>query len=159
MPAKFHKAVNHNSICLQNTFCFPDDILIVSNGSKEDHSKLVVNLANLANLAVNLPNTFQKKSVLFMNPYTILVIFSQYSPTSPHFKTTTLQINKKVGLKNKLLILMLIKLALQIIPKIFTTIRKSKQVFNAMPLVLATEQLLKKKQLMNGNPYLLLLGF
>ena len=40
MPAEFHKAMDYTLIGLQNTYCFLDDILIVSKGSLNEHKKL-----------------------------------------------------------------------------------------------------------------------
>ena len=37
MPAEFQKAMDYTLIGLKNTFCFLDDILIVSKGSVEEH--------------------------------------------------------------------------------------------------------------------------
>ena len=37
MPAEFQKAMDYNLIGLKNTYCFLDDILIVSRGSLEEH--------------------------------------------------------------------------------------------------------------------------
>ena len=41
MPADCQKAMDYALIGLENTFCFLDDILIVSKGSDEDHFKLL----------------------------------------------------------------------------------------------------------------------
>ena len=60
---------------------------------------------------------------------------------------------------NTILLLMLLKLLLQIIPRNFTTTRNSRKVLKVMPLAPAVEQLLNNKQLMVGNPYHLLLEF
>ena len=43
MPAEFQKAMDYTIIGLKNTFCFLDDILIVSKCSEEDHFNLIVN--------------------------------------------------------------------------------------------------------------------
>ena len=37
MTAEFQKAVEYTSLGLQNNYCFPDDIIIVSTGSESDH--------------------------------------------------------------------------------------------------------------------------
>ena len=42
MPAEFQKVMDYTLIGLKNTFCFLDDILIVSKGSAEDHFNLVL---------------------------------------------------------------------------------------------------------------------
>ena len=41
MPAEFQKAMDRTIINAKNTFCFLDDILIVSKGTKSEHQKLV----------------------------------------------------------------------------------------------------------------------
>ena len=41
MPALFQKVIDYIIVGLDNTYCFPDDIIIVSRGSKEDYSKLI----------------------------------------------------------------------------------------------------------------------
>ena len=41
MPAKFQKAIDRTINHAKNTFCFLDDILIVSKGSEIEHDKLV----------------------------------------------------------------------------------------------------------------------
>ena len=58
MPAATQKVMDHNLLGLNNTYCFLDDIMIVSRGSKEDHLKLVYKcLKNLDddNLRIILP--------------------------------------------------------------------------------------------------------
>ena len=42
MLAEFQKAMDYTLIGLKNTFCFLDDILIESKGSKDDHFKRVI---------------------------------------------------------------------------------------------------------------------
>ena len=42
MPAEFQKAIDYTLIGLKNTFCFLEDKLIVSKGSKEDHLLTVI---------------------------------------------------------------------------------------------------------------------
>ena len=37
MPAEFQKAMDYTLVGLQNTYCFLDDIIIVSSGTKTDH--------------------------------------------------------------------------------------------------------------------------
>ena len=57
MPAEFQKTMYYTLVGLKNTFCFLDDILIVSKGS-EDHFKLVVNCLKKLDadkLCINLP--------------------------------------------------------------------------------------------------------
>ena len=46
MPAEFQKAMDYTPIGLRNTFCFLDDILIVSKSSEENHFILLSNCLN-----------------------------------------------------------------------------------------------------------------
>ena len=58
MPAAFQKVMDYTLVGLPNTYCFLDDIIVVSRGSKEDHLKLVYkSLKKLDedNLRINLP--------------------------------------------------------------------------------------------------------
>ena len=58
MPAEFQKALDYTLIGLQNTYCFLDDILIVSKGSLTEHKSYVMKcLQQLEdeNLRINLP--------------------------------------------------------------------------------------------------------
>ena len=58
MPAEFQKAMDYTLISLKNTYCFLDDILIVSKGSLEEHKCFVMNcLKRLEDeyLRINLP--------------------------------------------------------------------------------------------------------
>ena len=41
MPAEFQKAMDYTLVGLSNTYCFLDDIIVVSKGSKESHPKYV----------------------------------------------------------------------------------------------------------------------
>ena len=41
MPAEFQKAMDYTLVGLTNTFCFLDDIIVVSKGSRESHLKYV----------------------------------------------------------------------------------------------------------------------
>ena len=41
MPADFQKAMDYTLIGLSNTYCFLDDIIVVSKGTKESHLKYV----------------------------------------------------------------------------------------------------------------------
>ena len=43
-PAEFQKAMDLTLVGLNNTYCFLDDIIVVSRGSKEDHLKLSINV-------------------------------------------------------------------------------------------------------------------
>ena len=57
MPAEFQKAIDNTLINLPNTFCFLDDILIASRGTKEEHMALVnacLKRINDENLAISL---------------------------------------------------------------------------------------------------------
>ena len=58
MPAAFLKVIDYFLIGFQNTYCFLDDIIVVSRGSKEDHLKLVYKCLKKLdedNLRINLP--------------------------------------------------------------------------------------------------------
>ena len=44
MPAEFQKAMDRTLNHSKNTFCFLDDILIVSKGSQTEHEKLIKDL-------------------------------------------------------------------------------------------------------------------
>ena len=44
MPAEFEKAMERTLNRAKNTFCFLDDILIVSKGSEQEHEKLIMNV-------------------------------------------------------------------------------------------------------------------
>ena len=57
MPAEFQKAIDCTLTGLKNIFCFLDDILIASRGTKEEHLKLVeacLNRLENENLAISL---------------------------------------------------------------------------------------------------------
>ena len=41
VPADLQKGIDYSIIVLRNTFCFHDDIIIVSKGCEEDHFKLI----------------------------------------------------------------------------------------------------------------------
>ena len=70
MPDEFQKAMDYTLIGLKNTFCFLDDILIVSKGSEEDHFKLVLDCLqklDADNLRVNLPQChFAKQDISYL---------------------------------------------------------------------------------------------
>ena len=58
MPAEFQKAMDYTLIGLKKTFCFLDDIIIVSKGSEEDHFQLVLDCLkklDANNLQIYLP--------------------------------------------------------------------------------------------------------
>ena len=57
MPAEFQKAMDRTLNHAENTFCFLDDILIVSKGSEQEHEKLIMNVLeklDKENLALKL---------------------------------------------------------------------------------------------------------
>ena len=57
MPAEFQKSMDYTLVGLKNTFCFLDDILIVSKSSEEDHFKPVLDCLQKLdsdNLRINL---------------------------------------------------------------------------------------------------------
>ena len=59
MPADFQKAMYYTLVGVQNFYCFPDDIIIVSTGSESDH--LIYVTKSLKKLdADKLRNNFQK---------------------------------------------------------------------------------------------------
>ena len=58
MPAEFQKAMDYILIGLKNTYCFVDDILIVSKGSEAEHKKYVLKCLKRLddeNLRINFP--------------------------------------------------------------------------------------------------------
>ena len=58
MPAEFQKAMDYTQIGLENTYCFLDDILIVSKGSLNEHKNYVMKCLQRLddeNLRINLP--------------------------------------------------------------------------------------------------------
>ena len=58
MPAAFQKVMDYTLVGLQKTYCFLDDIIIVSRGSKEELIKLVYKCLKKLdedNLRINLP--------------------------------------------------------------------------------------------------------
>ena len=58
MPAAFRKVMDYTLVGFQNTYCFLDDIIVVSPGSKEDHLNLVskrLKKLDEDNLLINLP--------------------------------------------------------------------------------------------------------
>ena len=58
MPAEFQKAMDHTLIGFKNTYCFLDDILIVSKGLEEKQKQYVLNCFKRLddeNLRINLP--------------------------------------------------------------------------------------------------------
>ena len=67
MLVEFQKAMDYTLIGLKNTFCFLDDILIVSKVSDEDHFQLVIGCLkkiDADNLRTNLPKChFSKQEI------------------------------------------------------------------------------------------------
>ena len=63
-------SLDYTLIGLQKTFCFSDDILIVSKGSEEDHFKLVTNCPkklDAVSLRFNLPKWhFAKQEISWL---------------------------------------------------------------------------------------------
>ena len=70
MPAEIQKAMDYTLIGLKNTFCFRDDILILSKGSEEDHFQLVLHCLeklDADNLCINLPKChFAKQKISWL---------------------------------------------------------------------------------------------
>ena len=65
MPAAFQKVMDYTLVGLQNTYCFLDDIIVVSRGSKEDHLNLVYKCLKKLdedNLRINLPKCYFAKT-------------------------------------------------------------------------------------------------
>ena len=64
MPAEFQKAMDYTLIGLENTYCFLDDILIVSKGSLNEHKNYVMKCLQRLddeNLRINLPKCHFRK--------------------------------------------------------------------------------------------------
>ena len=70
MPAEFQKGMDHTLIGHKNTFCFLDDILILSKCSEEDYFKLVTDCLqklDTDNLRINLPKChFAKQEISWL---------------------------------------------------------------------------------------------
>ena len=65
MPAEFQKAMDYTLISLQNTYCFLDDIIIVSTGTEADHLAYVhkcLKKLDEDNLRINLQKCHFAKS-------------------------------------------------------------------------------------------------
>ena len=57
MPAEFQKTMDRTLNHAENTFCFLDDILIVSKGNEQEQEKLIMNVLeklDKENLALKL---------------------------------------------------------------------------------------------------------
>ena len=65
MPAEFRKAMDRTIINAKNTFCFLDDILKLSKGTKSEHQKLVKEV--LGKLDQKSLSPKMSKSGFFMN--------------------------------------------------------------------------------------------
>ena len=70
MPAEFQKAMAYTLVGLTNTYCSPDDILIVSKGSKESHIQYVykcLQKLDADNLRINLSKChFAKQQIKWL---------------------------------------------------------------------------------------------
>ena len=70
LPVEFQKAMDYTIIGLKNTFCFLDDILIVSKGSEQDVFQLVLDCLEKLyddNLRINLPKChFAKQEISWL---------------------------------------------------------------------------------------------
>ena len=70
MPAEFQKAMDYTLIGLKDTFCFLDDILIVSKGPEEHYFNLVLDCLkrlDADNLRINLPKCiFAKQDISWL---------------------------------------------------------------------------------------------
>ena len=67
MPAEFQKAIDYTLAGLENTFCFLDDILIVSRGGIEKHLDLVrkcLMKLDLENLRINITKCHLAKKTI-----------------------------------------------------------------------------------------------
>ena len=65
MPAEFQKAMDYTLIGLQNTYCFLDDIIIVSTGTEADHLAYIYKCLKKLdddNLRINLQKCHFAKS-------------------------------------------------------------------------------------------------
>ena len=109
MTAELQKAMDYALIGLTNTFFFPDDIIIASKGSEENHVKLVTDYLqqlDADNLRINLPRChFAQPEILWLtcnitqsgiSPLELKtsVNYSHSSSALQPFKTTTSKINK-----------------------------------------------------------------
>ena len=89
MPAEFQKAMYYTLIGLKNTFCFLDDILIVSKGSEDDHFQLVLDCLkklDADNLRINLPKCHFAKQQISWLGYNI----TQSGISPPESKTSSI---------------------------------------------------------------------
>ena len=73
MPAEFPKAMDYTLIGSKNTFCFLDDILMVSKGSEAGHKQYVLKSLKRVddeNLKINLPKChFSKLEIDWLGYY------------------------------------------------------------------------------------------
>ena len=89
MPTEFQKAMDNTLIGLKNTYCLPDDILIVSKGSEAEHKQYVLkSLKRLddKNLRINHPKCHFSKLEIDWLGYHI----SQSSISSIEGKTSAI---------------------------------------------------------------------
>ena len=74
MPAEFQKAMDYTLIGIKKSFCFLDDILIVSKSSEEDHFQLVIDCLkklDADNLRIKLPKCHFAKQEMSWLGYSI----------------------------------------------------------------------------------------
>ena len=87
MPAEYQKTMDYSFIGLKNTFCFPDDISIVSKVSDENHFLLITNglkKIDADNLRISLPKSHFAKQQILRLGYKIT-----QSGISPHESNTS----------------------------------------------------------------------
>ena len=73
MPAEFQKAMDYILFGLTNTYCFLDDIIVVSKSSKELHIKCIYNCLryfNAANFRINLSKRHFAKHQIYWLSFT-----------------------------------------------------------------------------------------
>ena len=61
IPAKFQNAMDYTLLVLRNTYCFLDDIIIVSTGSESDHMNYIIKCLEKF-YKKNLLISFQKRN-------------------------------------------------------------------------------------------------
>ena len=75
MPAEFQKAMDYTLVGLSNTYCFLDDIIVVSKGTKESHLKNVyecLQKLDADNLRINLSKCHFAKHQINCLGFTLL---------------------------------------------------------------------------------------
>ena len=73
MPAEFQKAMDNTKIGLSNTYCFLDDIIVFSKGTKESHLKYVykcLQKLDADNLRINLSKCHFAKHQIYCFGFT-----------------------------------------------------------------------------------------